>query len=177
MTGTSSGPVLVLSESAQIAMFAAASRSYPTETGGILVGVHLDGEPWVTHAIEITTADSGRHHYKIPADTTQPAVRAARREDSRLGYLGDWHTHPSDTGPSATDLATLVRFSMRHPRTPNPTLIVIRNTSEGHILDTRRIVTITPRPCKVRLAGDLPARIQHTQHPPRSHENPSKEPS
>ena len=157
MSELSTNPVLVLSESAQVAMVDAANRAYPQETGGILIGAQLDGQPWATRAVEFTTPDRGRHHYKLPAGATQPAVRAARREDWRLGYLGDWHTHPADIGPSFTDLTTLARFSVRHPRSPNPTLVVVRRTATGHFLDARRIVALTPRLCEVRLAGDLPA--------------------
>lgn len=156
MSPRGGGPLLVLSESAQAAMFTAATTAFPNETGGILVGVHVDGHPWVTRAIEIATADRGRHHYKIPAGATQPAVRAARTADPRLGYLGDWHSHPADVGPSPTDLATLALFSVRHPRSPNPTLVIVRNAGDGHVIDPRRIVAITPRACEVRLTGDLP---------------------
>jgi proteasome lid subunit RPN8/RPN11 len=160
-------PLLVISESAQAAMFAAAARAHPNETGGILVGVHLDKQPWVTRAIEIASPDRGRHHYKIPAGATQPAVHAARRDDPRVGYLGDWHTHPADVAPSPTDLATLAIFSMKHPRTPNPTLVVVRNAGDSYALDTRRIVTVRPRTCEVRLAGDLtrPQAGNHTEEP------------
>lgn len=160
-------PLLVLSESAQAAMIGAATKAHPDETGGILVGVYVDNQPWVTRAIEIPSPHRGRHHYKIPAGATQPAVHHARREDIRLGYLGDWHTHPADVGPSPTDLATLAIFSVQHPRTPNPTLVVARNTTDGYTLDTRRILSARPRPCEVRLAGDLPrpeAAI-HTEEP------------
>ena len=153
--------LLVLSESARAWMVSAAARAHPNDTGVVLVGVYLDGEPWVTSAVEIATSDRGRHHYRIPAGTTQPAVRAARRRDPRLGYLGDWHTHPVDTKPSSTDLATLALFSIRHPRTPNPTLIVVRRTADGHELDARRIVSVRARPCRVRLAGDLPLDEPH----------------
>ncbi|MGH3973813.1 MAG: Mov34/MPN/PAD-1 family protein [Pseudonocardiaceae bacterium] len=149
-------PLLVLSESAQTAMIDAAAKAHPDETGGILIGVYVDNQPWVTRAIEIPSPCRGRHHYKIPAGATQPAVHAARRDDSRLGYLGDWHTHPADVGPSPTDLATLAIFSIQHPRTLNHTLVVVRNTVGGYTLDTRRIVTVRPLPCELRLAGDLP---------------------
>ena len=149
-------PLLVISESAKAAMVAAAAKAHPDETGGILVGVHVDNQPWVTRAIEIPSPHRGRHHYKIPAGATQPAVHTARRDDPRLGYLGDWHTHPDDVGPSPTDLATLAIYSIKHPRTPNPTLVVVRNAFDGYTLDTRRIVTVAPRVCEVRLAGDLP---------------------
>ncbi len=157
MNRKASNPILLLSESAQASMIAAAAKAHPNETGGILIGVHTNsGHPWVTRAIEIATNDRGHHHYKIPSGATQPSVHAARRTDSRLGYLGDWHSHPADIGPSPTDLATLAVYSIRHPRTPNPTLIVIRNTTDGRALDVRRIVTVTPRPCELNLTGDLP---------------------
>lgn len=167
MSGQTPTPVLVLSESAQVSMLAAAAKAHPNETGGILIGVHTRGEvPWVTHAIEIPTPDRGRHHYKIPAGATQPAVFAARHADHRVGYLGDWHSHPADTGPSPTDLATLALFSIKHPRTPNPTLIVVRNAPDGRVLDARRIVTLTPRLCDIRLAGGLPQNPDITPQEP-----------
>jgi proteasome lid subunit RPN8/RPN11 len=162
MNRKAANPVLLLSESAHASMIAAATKAHPNETGGILIGVHTnDGHPWVTRSIEIATDDRGHHHYKIPSGATQPSVHAARRTDSRLGYLGDWHSHPADVGPSGTDLATLALYSIKHPRTPNPTLIVVRNTTDGRALDVRRIVTVAPRPCELHLTGDLP------QEPPR----------
>jgi hypothetical protein len=145
-------------------MMAAARHAHPNETGGILIGVHVDGHPWVTIAIEVTTSDRGRGHYRIPGGATQPAVRASRRTDRRLGYLGDWHSHPSDVGPSPMDLASLGLISMKHPRTPNPTLILVRNTVDGYALDARRIVAIVPRACEVRLTGDLPLEPAPTEH-------------
>lgn len=156
MNRKAANPVLLLSESAQASMIAAAARAHPNETGGILIGVHTNGgHPWVTRSIEIDTDDRGHHHYKIPSGATQLSVHAARRTDPRLGYLGDWHSHPADVGPSGTDLATLALYSIKHPRTPNPTLIVVRNTKDGRALDVRRIVTVTPRPCDLHLTGDL----------------------
>jgi proteasome lid subunit RPN8/RPN11 len=157
MNRKAAAPILLLSESAQASMIAAAAKAHPNETGGILIGVHTDGgQPWATHAIEITTNDRGHHHYKIPSGATQPSVHAARRTDPRIGYIGDWHSHPADIGPSPTDLATLALYSIKHPRTPNPTLIVVRNTMDRRALDARRIVTVAPRPCEIHLTGDLP---------------------
>jgi proteasome lid subunit RPN8/RPN11 len=135
---------LLITENARSTMTTAAARAHPDETGGILIGVYLDGHPWITTAIEITTTDKGRSHYRIPAGTTQAAVLRARAIDHRLGYLGDWHSHPDDVGPSRTDLATLAFISMKQPLLPNPTQIVVRRTNDGYTLDARRIVTFTP---------------------------------
>jgi len=149
-------PLLMVSESAQTCMRLAAARSHPVETGGLLIGVHLDGHPWVVAAVEIATNDRGRNHFKIPAGATQPAVRAARAADPRLGYLGDWHSHPNDVGPSPADLATLGLISIKHARDPNPALVIVRRHGVGYALDARRITALRPRTCEVRLMGDLP---------------------
>ncbi|KIU14062.1 MULTISPECIES: Mov34/MPN/PAD-1 family protein [Mycobacteriaceae] len=146
---------LFMSETAQSAMTTAAARAHPNETGGILVGVHTDGHPWITVAVEISSSDRGRTHYRIPAGTTQEAVLVARARDHRLGYLGDWHTHPHDVGPSCTDRTTLALISLTHPRQPNPTQIIVRRTEDGHTFDARRIIGLTARACTVTLTGDL----------------------
>lgn len=150
------GPILLLSEHARHEMTCAAHGSHPIETGGVLVGVHVNGQPWVTAAVEIPSPERGRRHYKIPAGTTQPAVLAAREADHRLGYLGDWHSHPNDSGPSPTDLATLALISIKHPREPNPTMIVVRRSAMGYKLDARRILAAGHRTCEISLTGDLP---------------------
>jgi proteasome lid subunit RPN8/RPN11 len=153
----STEPVLKITEAAQTAMVAAASHAHPDETGGILVGVYLEEEiPWVTLAIEIPTTDRGRAHYRIPAGATQPAVLGARVRDSRLGYLGDWHSHPGDFGPSYTDLATLALISIKKPLQLNPTQIIVRRTESGYELDARRFVALTARKCNIVLTGPLP---------------------
>lgn len=155
---------LWLTEAAHTTMTTAAAQSHPDETGGILVGVYLDGHPWVITAIEIPTADRGRSHYRIPGGTDHPAVLRARRADQRLGYLGDWHSHPHDVGHSSTDLASLALISIKAPRQPNPTQIVVRRSNNGYTLDARRIVALIPRACTVAQTGGLPGLTPRTVH-------------
>ena len=77
--------------------------------------------------------------------------------DPRLGYIGDWHSHPADVPPSRTDLASLRLISYLHPRLPNPTLLVLRRTLEDEYdLDARRITAVNPTRCAIRITGDLP---------------------
>ena len=149
-------PPLWVSENAEEAMTNAARRAHPDETGGILVGVLTAGHPWIVAAMEIDTRDRGRTHYRLPANSTRTAVLEARTRDTRLGYLGDWHSHPHDIGPSPTDLATLAGISLRHPRQPHPTLIVVRKAPVGYNLDARRIVICVPRVCRIISTGPLP---------------------
>lgn len=147
---------LLITETTHTALTAAASRAHPCETGGILIGVYADEHPWVTAAVEIESKDRGHAHYRIPAGTTRNAVLAARTHDDRLGYLGDWHSHPRDLGPSSTDIATLGLISVRHPLRPNPTQIVVRRTGECYVLDARRFIAFAARECSISLTGDLP---------------------
>ena len=96
-------PRLWITETAETTMTEAAARAHPDETGGIMVGVLTNGHPWVIVAVEISTPERGRTHYRIPADATRTAVLRVRERDDRLGYLGDWHSHPRNVGPSSID--------------------------------------------------------------------------
>ncbi|MFD9702111.1 SAVED domain-containing protein [Lentzea sp. NPDC059081] len=156
-------PSLLVSEAARDAMIAAAKRSHPWETGGILLGVLSEGRPWVTAVVEIPSEIRGPHHYELPGGATRPAVLSAREADHRLGYLGDWHSHPVDVGPSSTDLDSLRRNSSPHHEELNPTLVVVRSTRVGHVLDARRIIAGRPRSCDIQPTGGLPpAAPRHT---------------
>jgi proteasome lid subunit RPN8/RPN11 len=166
---------LRITETAQATMIAAAARAHPDETGGILIGVYLDVHPWITTVVEIPTTDRGRSHYRIPAGATHAAVLHARAMDHRLGYLGDWHSHPRDVGPSPTDLASLALISMKKPRLPNPTQIVVRRTDHGYTLDARRIVTLTPRVCTIGLTGSLPVATPPEDEPSGRGDPPSND--
>jgi proteasome lid subunit RPN8/RPN11 len=159
-------PELLIAESAVDQLKRAASLSHPLETGGILVGVHADQQPWATMAIELPTSSRGRAHYHLPGGATQPAVLMARAVDPRLGYIGDWHSHPADVSPSRTDLASLRLISYLHPRRPNPTLLVLRRISEHEYkLEARRITAANPRVCAIRITGELPRPADDTLEP------------
>jgi integrative and conjugative element protein (TIGR02256 family) len=129
---------IMLAESASATLARLARRAHPNETGGILLGVRNAGRPWITQAVEIPSTDRGRNHYRLPAGTTRAAVDRARDADPRLGYLGEWHSHPSDVAPSPTDRATMRRLAVRHPRTAL-VLIVVRRRDNGPWLDVREM--------------------------------------
>lgn len=148
---------LRITESARKTMVDAATRAHPGETGGILIGVYADGHSWIVTTIEIATTDRGRSHYWIPGGATHTAVLRARAIDDRLGYLGDWHRHPRDVGPSPTDPASLALISMAQPRASNPTQIVESRTDNGYTLDARHMSTFAPRTCTIGLTGPLPS--------------------
>ena len=96
-----------VTEEAARAVREVAEATAPFEIGGILVGAATRDGVWISDFLAIPGRT--RHHarFMISAGTTHAAVDAARRIDDRLGYIGDWHTHPADVGPSRIDFATL----------------------------------------------------------------------
>jgi hypothetical protein len=102
-------PVTVdVTERALAELCARTLAALPNETGGVLLGF-LDGErPVVVDAVEHVDPDATPCRYRLPAEETQRIVEEARGRDDRLGYLGDWHTHPSGAGPSDLDTAAML---------------------------------------------------------------------
>ncbi len=113
------------------------ARRAPQETGGILLGALGDGDPWVMCAIEVRPLRPAPSAYEIPKGITSDLVLAARQEDARLGYLGDWHSHPSDVGASWRDRATYrgaLSFARWHGDT-RPIMLVVRLRLTGWALE------------------------------------------
>ena len=96
-----------LCEEAENTIREAACRSDPDEAGGVLVGVLVGRRPWVTEAIEVPSIHPSGNRYEISGEDRVKAVSRARDADARLGYLGEWHSHPADVGPSSTDLGEM----------------------------------------------------------------------
>ncbi len=133
-----------------------AEASRPLETGGVLVGVLRDDEPWVVAVIEIAYPFRTSSSYVIPHDATPLAVDVARERDGRLGYLGDWHSHPA-TGPAShTHRPTLRRNARRRKPRPVPTLLfLVRDAPDGWEIDAMEDDAWNARPIEVVLTGSL----------------------
>lgn len=145
-----------LSEDAEATIRQTAARAHPNETGGVLVGVLSDGRPWITHVFELETSDPRPRFYEPPRGLRQAATRRAARGDRRLGYLGEWHSHPLDVPPSATDVATIKRLAETGD-CPRPVLLVARRTPYGYALDAGQWTGRSLRPLRMLAAGPLPA--------------------
>lgn len=144
---------VLISEIAQATILAAARGAHPNEAGGILVGVFAAERPWITHALEIPGASVGAAHYLLPGGVTRPIVRCVRRVDTRLGYLGEWHVHPADIGPSGTDRETLRSIALK---SREPILVIARLWSTGYRLDARILRRGRLIPLMIVQAGALP---------------------
>lgn len=151
-------PRLWLSERAQATIEEGARRAHPDETGGVLIGVYgANGRPWVVGAVEVPSERAGLSYYELPADARPEAVDAARARDPRLGYIGDWHSHPADVGPSNTDVATMKGVAEDAGREcDHPVLLIARRSEETYQLDGRQLARRRLRQLRVIAAGDLP---------------------
>ncbi len=152
---------LFLTEDVASAMRSAAAMAYPLETGGILVGVMRDGEPWVTSAIELADARKTTSSFVIPFGVTPTSVDLARRRDARVGYLGDWHCHPANVGASSIDRATLGRNAKRSTRSEElPTILIVLRRAE-HVWEIEALADAGngPSPIELLLTGSLPPSI------------------
>ena len=149
-------PVSVnLSETALSTVYDRAATAMPVETGGVLVGCEVDGRITITDAIEIPDRNARCDRYGVPAGAASEAVELARATDPRVGYVGEWHSHPRPSAPSVTDQATMLSIA-QSPDTANPVLLIV--TPEAAESGIQAFVA-TPaglKPADVTKCGDLP---------------------
>lgn len=151
-------PRLWLGEAAWKTIKDSAAAAHPVETGGVLLGVlSTDGRPWITEAVEVPSASATHTSYVLPADARPRVVDAARARDRRLGYLGDWHSHPADIGPSLRDSRTMRHLAQTTRDCPNPVLIIARRAGpDGYTVDAREASIRRLRRLDTLAAGGLP---------------------
>lgn len=134
-----------------------AEASRPLETGGVLVGVLQDDEPWITAAVEVIDRTRTLSRFEIPYGITPIAVEAAQERDPRVGLIGMWHSHPANVGASPTDKATLGREARRPKRQKKvpAVMIVVRDAGDGWVLDVLRDKGEGPAPAEIILTGPM----------------------
>jgi hypothetical protein len=138
----------------------AASGAHPKETGGILLGVYVNDRPWVTNSVQIEAAETSHNFYRLPSGARPRVVDELRKIDSRLGYLGEWHSHPAHVGPSLKDKLSMASIGLQsRPACPNPLLIVAMRDETGYSLDIREWCGWRLTPLQAILAGNLPRQV------------------
>ena len=99
--------VLVAHEALNAAV-EAGSAALPKETGGILLGFRIPDGLVVTRFLLVEDDSSSTHSYLRRRRPAQGQLDAARRHaGAATGYVGDWHTHPKDVGPSRSDARSM----------------------------------------------------------------------
>ena len=152
-------PVTIdLTEAAQAQLRDLTRSALPTETGGVLLGCFIDGRPVVSAVVEIGDDDATPTAYHVPEGATQDAVSAARAMDARLGYIGEWHSHPSGAGPSTLDVAAMASLADSDAEATKPVLLIVQPLDgeperiEAYVSTEGRL-----KLADVCLTGDLPA--------------------
>lgn len=150
-----------ISEAASDAIIRVAMAARPNETGGVLIGVEARGRPWIVDAPEVASTDSSPIRYALDGTSRQAVVDEARRTDERVGYVGEWHSHPADVAPSRLDLRSLGRLATDpHAECPHPLLIVVRCGDERPTLDCREWVKCRATKMRLIATGQLPPNEQ-----------------
>jgi proteasome lid subunit RPN8/RPN11 len=145
-----------LSEQAAELIIAAAHDAHPDETGGVLIGVQIGSRPWVTEAVLVPSEKSSPVYYELPAGARQFLIDHARISDPRLGYIGDWHSHTFDIGPSQIDRATMAGLVARDTDCRRPVLMIARRRGQVYQLEAHQQVGRLLRPLRLLAAGPLP---------------------
>jgi hypothetical protein len=107
-------PKVKLSDKARHHATRRALEAWPSETGGILLGWH-DGETMVvSDALQVDDPEASPHGYMRNDGTAQHALDAflSGSSDPRVGYIGEWHSHPSPQPPSHIDYTTLRELAL-----------------------------------------------------------------
>lgn len=88
------------------------NNKFPKETGGILVG-------YIEYNVAVIIAASGpgpkaTHHrseFRRDGPFSQNYLdQSANQTSNQSDYLGEWHSHPRNVGPSKKDLASMVKI-------------------------------------------------------------------
>ena len=146
-----------VTEAVVASLTAAAREAAPEEIGGIALGVERDGEPWITGVVAFAFAKRSANSFVIPAGVTPAVVDELRREDDRLGYLGDWHSHPLNAEASNRDRKTLRSVAARRELETRPAvLLVVRAVGERWEIDALVDDGRTMRKATLGLTGPLP---------------------
>lgn len=124
---------LSLSEEAETGLRECAGLSHPCETGGLLLGWWQDRVPVVVAAVEVPDPDAGHHRWSRDEPSAAQALERVRGAfPAHVGYVGDWHSHPADVGPSSQDLRAIRRASKQFD---DPLVLAVAR--RGGRIDTR----------------------------------------
>jgi len=133
------------SNHAIIKMHAAAIRTKSTEVGGLLIGWWNGETAMIEDIAEVldphATVNSWTRNESRSQEILNGVLEGAK--DLNLGYIGDWHSHPSVIGASGPDLASLKRASRQFSY---PLTLIIRlpdNTLEFHSALKGRLRRVT----------------------------------
>jgi proteasome lid subunit RPN8/RPN11 len=150
-------PVVIdVSERAQESIRRAAGKADPNETGGVLLGAVLDRRAVVAEAVEIRDLDATPISFRVKEGAIREAVDRSRQRDPRLGYLGEWHSHPLGSGPSPKDRVMMLTIA-EEGEVENPVLILVHPHEDvGKDLLAFSTTNAGLKPAEIETSGGLP---------------------
>lgn len=86
------------------------------ETGGICLGWRTEAGVYVERLVQVLDRDASSVAYRRRRDSAEAALQRVLAElvvDSPVGYVGEWHSHLSNAGPSLVDRWELWRLSLQ----------------------------------------------------------------
>ena len=99
---------VVMASDAYRDMVDAGASALPKETGGVLLGFRSASSVVVTRVLPVPDDASTGVSFRLSVACAQKAVDGVRPGAARpIGFVGDWHVHPADVPPSATDVDSL----------------------------------------------------------------------
>lgn len=123
-----------LSDKLKRKIFRICQKSYPNESGGILIGKYSsDLKTAIIYSITDAPSDSkmGKTWFKRGVNGLQELLNR-KWVKSQQFYLGEWHFHPNGTPiPSQTDIQEMRKISKNHNyNCPEPILLIASNYNE-----------------------------------------------
>lgn len=93
-----------------------AQPAAPRERGGLLLGWWNNGDIVIQRIAEVDDPTATSTSWTRHQTAAQENLDRARADlgNSLIGYVGDWHTHPTPGGMSPTDEAALCRASRQY---------------------------------------------------------------
>lgn len=132
------------------------ANNLPRETGGILLGYQENGTIVATNALVVHGKGATTTRYvrdDVRANARLKEFLEQRADDDPIGYVGEWHSHPSPSGPSPTDRATM-RATAKGSAKPIALLVFAPDTAGkfyGLIAHRQRLGRATTKEATVSL--------------------------
>lgn len=153
------GTTVDVSESAAADLVDCSERSAPAETGGILIGTTIGGRTTVASIVEINDQQATNDSYRIADGVVAGFVADASSSDDRLGYVGEWHSHPGGAPISTTDRASMMSIASQ-PDSPGPVLLLARHDPSGWEIEGYRATDVAVYRVALEERGEIQKPVQ-----------------
>lgn len=135
-------------------------RTWPIETGGVLLGSARGAGAQVGRLVGPGPAARHERRSFTPDEDWQAAeVAAAWAADPTVRYLGDWHTHPGGAARlSADDIAAMRMIAASADAyNPEPFMLVVALAGDGTVrVGGGRLRGGSPRPLRIAVQAETP---------------------